>query len=69
MFSLRASLFASYISNSETKDSSPALWNIGQQLTLLFCVTYERFRRDMADLGLVQPRVLELLDVVSEYQH
>jgi hypothetical protein len=30
MFSLRASLFASYISNSETKDSSPALWNIGQ---------------------------------------
>ena len=27
---LRASLFAAYISNSETKDSSPALLNIGQ---------------------------------------
>jgi hypothetical protein len=34
---LRASLFAFYISNSETKDSLPALWNTGSELSHLFC--------------------------------
>ena len=43
MFSLRASLFARYISNSETKEPASALWNIGQELTILFCMICKKF--------------------------
>jgi hypothetical protein len=66
---LRASLFASHISNSETKDSSLALWNIGQWLTLLLCGVYVSGERELADFGVPELQPLELLYVVQEYQH
>jgi len=37
---LRASLFAFYISNSETKGVISCMWNTGIQLRLLFCILY-----------------------------
>ena len=69
MFSLRASLFAGYISNSETKDSPPALWNTGHELNALFCEFYRGRQRDTANFGIPDRQTLGLPNVVSEYQH
>jgi hypothetical protein len=46
MFSLRASLFASYISNSETKDSSPCLVEYRTIINcFILCILGEQLER------------------------
>src|SRR5579864_603021 len=66
---LRASLFVSYTSNSETKYSKYPMWNTRQQLNLLFCYAYTGFQREKARIGGADLRALGLFHVVSEYQH
>ena len=46
---LRASLFAFYISNSETKGAIRTMWNTGEPLRILFCLTYMAGLRERAD--------------------
>jgi hypothetical protein len=54
-FSLRASLFAFYISNSETKGAFAALWNTGNQLNVLLSMVYWVVLRDFSDFGVLWP--------------
>jgi len=43
---LRASLFAVYISNSETKEFPRGMWNFRQESSLLFYLVYRRCQRE-----------------------
>jgi hypothetical protein len=65
---LRASLFAAYISNSETKDSGAGMWNIGDEIKTLFCCVCVRVQREAADFGVPELWRFELPNVVSECQ-
>jgi hypothetical protein len=66
---LRASLFAAYISNSETKDFGAGMWNIGDEINILFSCICGRVQREAADFGVPELWRLKLLDMVSECQH
>ena len=43
---LRASLFAVYISNSETKECFSGMWNFRQETSLLFYLVYRHCQRE-----------------------